>query len=122
MTVAGNVDVKKLVSEARRSCCGESYTILERNVAYRIGVGAIIDESDKSTVFIDITISLCPNNHVFNIGLLEKNLHLAKRLKDRDYNLTCVQGQITFEKSLEGEDIRQEYMEIKRIISEIEYT
>ena len=113
------INIREMVDEARSSCCGESYTVLEQNNVYRIGAGVIMDNAGKCSFFMDINADLCSGNPLFRIQYLEKTVQFVKELRDRGFELVCGEGQITAEKFMDKSELKDEFERIKQIISDL---
>jgi hypothetical protein len=116
LTESELIDADALIREAKTSQHKESYRLLERNHAFRIGVGARADSSDAPSLFIEIIISPCPNSSEVDLQNLEKTLEFLKRLQVRGYSLTYQDGNcICCEKSLSAQTLPTEYEAIKSL-------
>jgi hypothetical protein len=109
-------DVRMLVEGARRSCCSESYQVLDRARAYRISIGARIDEFGNATCFLDIILNMCPGDPMLSVPMLERNISLLKDLKERGYALSCEEGQVTCEAEVVEGLLVTEYEDVKRLV------
>jgi len=113
------IDVNMLRNDAKKSCCRESYVILEKNQVFSIGAGAILNGENKCDFFLDITINLCSGSSLLNNGAIEKGIALAKELKARDYELDCQEGQVISEKSFKGAELNQAFEKLMNLIEEL---
>ena len=114
------IDVNKLKADAKKSCCNESYMVLERNQIVKIGVGAKFGGGDKCDFFLDITINLCPGTHLLNTKLLEKSIALAKELKILGYELDCQEGQVISERAFKGAELNPAFEALMEIFKELD--
>ena len=113
------LDINKLRDDAKKSCCRESYLILEKNMVFRIGAGAKFNGDDKCEFFLDVTINLCPGTSLMNTGVLEKSIALAKEFKAMGFELNCQEGQVMCEKSLKGAEMNLALENLIKVIEEL---
>jgi hypothetical protein len=114
------VDAQRLVDGARKSCCRESYLVLGRNRVVRIGVGARLEGADRPITFIDVSIDLCPGGPSLDTGLLERGIALAKGLKALGYEMECLEGVLSCEKSFPAERMDKELLAVRHLLGELE--
>ena len=114
-----NIDINRLKDDAKKSCCRESYIILEQSAILRIGAGAKLNDDGKCEFFIDMTINLCPGSSLLNTQILEKSIALAKELKAIDFELNCQEGLVICEKSLKGAEMNLAFEKLMKIIDEL---
>ena len=112
------IDVQRLIGDARNSCCKESYLVLHKDGILRIGTGARLIEKDL-LLFFDISITLCPGVSHLNTKELDKAMSLAKRLSDIGFNCLCYEGQINCDKDVAMEKMNSEYKAIQYLINEL---
>ncbi len=81
------IDVRELAEDARRSGDGESYRIVVRTPALRIGVGA--RGRSRPAYFVEVTLDPFPHRPRVDPARLEDAVAGARRLAARGYSLTC---------------------------------
>lgn len=112
------IDANELIREAEKSHHKEAYTLLDRNLTFRIGVGARADSSNAPTFFMEIIISLCPNSAEADLQNLEKTLEILKALRARKYSLIFQDdNRISCEKTLPKQSIPKEYEAVKSLMT-----
>ena len=114
------IDINKLKDDAKKSCCNESYVVLERSQIVKLGAGAKFNGNDNYEFFLDIAINLCPGSSLLNTRLLEKSIALAKNLKDQDYELDCQDGQVISERSFKEAELNPAYGKLMEIFEELD--
>ncbi|MCK5310109.1 MAG: hypothetical protein KAJ33_06760 [Thermoplasmata archaeon] len=114
------IDVNRLMADAKKSCCSESYIVLERNQIVKIGIGAKFIGNDKYDLTLDITINLCPGTSLMNTKLLEKSIALARELKALGYELDCQDGQVISERAFKAAELNPAYQKIVKIFEELD--
>ena len=114
-----NIDINRLKDDAKKSCCMESYIILEQSAVFRIGAGAKLNDGGKCDFFLDMTINLCPGSSLLNTQILEKSIALAKELKAMNFELNCQEGQIICEKSLKGAEMNLAFEKLIDVINKL---
>ncbi len=111
------IDTTALAQEANASTSKEAYQLLEKTLAYRIGVGARAN-SPSSSFFVEIVINLSIENGAVDLSRLERILACLKALKSSGYSLTYdAGGWISCETSNAVEDPNEEYCKIKTLIN-----
>lgn len=87
MTQSDAIDAKELVEKAQNSKLKETYQMLEKNSAYRIGVGARAPSTDSPSFFVEVLINLSAKATEVDLAQLEKALKGLKALQSRGYVL-----------------------------------
>ena len=110
------IDTRALAENAKASKDKETYRTLEKNSAYRIGVGARASSTDALSFFIEVLINLSAKANEVDLAQLEKALQSLKVLHSRGYGLafedcncvSCEKGPI--------QDPNEEYLSAKSIL------
>jgi hypothetical protein len=91
LTEINSMNTEALAQDAKASEHKEAFSMLEKNQAYRIGVGARA-EADATSFFIEVIINLTMETCKVNILRLEKTLNCLKMLQARGYSLAFEDG------------------------------
>ncbi len=111
------INTKNLSEKAKASKDKEAYKLLERTLAYRIGVGSRITSSDTPTYFVEIVINLGKGDDKVDVTHLEKARICLKDLKSLNYSLTYEEGNsITCETTKTAEELNDEYQAVKQVM------
>jgi hypothetical protein len=118
MTKATLSDIKKLTEAINTSRDKEIYQQLEKNSAYRIGVGARAESPGTLFFFLETLITLSTENGAVNLSRLEKILHFLKTLHSRGYILSYLNGtdSISCEILLSHQKLFKEYIVVKSLV------
>ncbi len=117
MTANTIIDTKNLSEKAKASKDKESYELLERAPAYRIGVGSRTSSSDTPTYFVEIVLNLGKGDDKVDATNLEKAKTCLKDLQSLKYSLTYEEGNsITCETTKTAEELNDEYRAIKQVM------
>jgi hypothetical protein len=116
LTQTNPIDTKALAEQAKASIHKETYRLLEKNHAYRIGVGARANLPDASSFFVEVIINLSPKNGEVDLWRLEKTLSCLKKLKTKGYSLTYEDGNcISCETTKPIQNLNEEYTALKSL-------
>jgi hypothetical protein len=111
------LNAKVLLEEAKASEHGEAYRTLDKNSNFRIGIGVRLTPSHQPSFFVEILIHLCPNFRNADLDLLEKSLTCLKELKERNYALTCQDGNcVSCEATVSAAKLVKEYDKVKALM------
>jgi hypothetical protein len=111
------LDTAALLETAEASENQEAYRTLERNPNYRIGVGVRMAPPNPPTFFVEILIYLCPSFSNLDLDALEKSLTCLKELKERNYILTCQDGNcVSCEATVPASSLAEEYANAKMLM------
>ncbi len=116
LTQTNSIDTASLAKDAAQSKHKETYHLLEKNQAYRIGVGARAKMPTPPSFFVEAIINMATDGEV-NLIQLERILQCLKTLKDRGYTLTYEDGNcISCETTTPIQDADKEYRAIKTLL------
>jgi hypothetical protein len=110
-------DIKAL-TDAITSRDNESYQLLEKTTAYRIGVGARAESPDAHSLFLEVLITFSTKKSDVDLEQLEKTVHLLKTLYARGYMLSYLDGTntISCERLLPYQKLSKEYTTVKSLV------
>jgi hypothetical protein len=113
------IDTGTLLEEAKASEHGEAYRTLERSKNYRIGVGVRLTPPKSPFFFVEVIISLCSSLDEVDLDAVTKSLACLKKLEDRNYALTCQDGNyISCELTVTALNLIEEFHETQMLIKE----
>jgi hypothetical protein len=111
------LDAAALLEEAKTSEHQEAYRTLERNPNYRIGVGVRLTPSNSPSFFVEVMVYLCPSFGNADLNVLEHSLTCLKKLKARNYVLTCQDGNcVSCEATVTAPDLPEECGKVKALM------
>ncbi len=111
------LDAAALLEEAKTSEHQEAYRTLERKPNYRIGVGVRLTPPNSTSFFVEVIIYLCPSFGNADLDALEQCLTCLKKLKARNYALTCQDGNcVSCETTVIAPDLLREYGKVKALM------
>ncbi len=120
LTQTNPIDTASLAEDAAQSKHKETYHLLEKNQAYRIGVGARAKMPTPPSFFVEAIINMATDGEV-NLIQLERILQCLKTLKDRGYTLTYEDGNcISCETTTSVQDPNKEYQTIKMVFKTLQ--
>ena len=113
------IDATALLEEAETSEHQEAYRTLERRLNYRIGVGVRITPPKLPSFFVEVIIYLCPSFEIADLDVLEKSLACLKKLKAKQYTVTCQDNNcLSCETMVPAPNLAEEYREIQTLMKE----
>ena len=69
---------------------------------------------------LDISINLCPGGTNLSTSQLDRNISLAKELKELNYVLDCLEGNINCEKVVEEKRLNEELKAVEYILNKLD--
>lgn len=108
VTEKKRITTEELLKEAKESELNESYTVLEKNSNYRVGIGARLDASGQPSFFIEVLVYLCSAPPNTELQGLERRLMFAKELQSRGYSFNCQDGNILCEITTSAKEMTPE--------------
>lgn len=116
MTHNTPIENKALAHNARASKHKETYKLLEKNSAYRIGVGARVPSTEDLSFFVEVVISLSSKPDKVDLARLERTLKCLRSLQEHGYTLTFEDStRISCEKK-PIQDLNKEYVEVNLLL------
>jgi hypothetical protein len=110
------IDIRALAENAMASRNKETYKLLEKNSAYRIGVGARAPSTDAPSFFIEVLINLSAKATEVDLAQLEKALKGLKALQSRGYALFFEDSNcVSCEKKI-VQNPNDEYLTVKSLL------
>jgi len=117
LTKVKPIDTRGLAETATMSKHKEAYKLLEKNSAYRIGVGARASPTDAPSFFIEALINLSADTAEVDLAKLEKVLEGLKTLQSRGYMLFFEDSNcVSCEKRL-VQNPNEEYLTVKSLLN-----
>ena len=114
------IDAKELIEDARKSCGRESYRILHKDSAIRVGTGARLVEGEVPHLFIDVSIKFCPGNTWLSTSYPERAMALIRELESINYKVDCSEGHLNCEKSVRPENLNKELEAVRHLLTKHE--
>jgi hypothetical protein len=116
MTQSIKINAKELTEKAQNSKLKETYQMLEKNSAYRIGVGARAPSADSPSFFVEVLINLSAKATEVDLAQLEKALKGLKALQSRGYALFLEDSNcVSCEKRI-VQNPNEEYLTVKSLL------
>ena len=120
MKTEKTIDTNTLIAEAASSEHKEAYKTLDRNLNYRIGVGARTAPPNPPSFFVEILIYLSRDDNKVDVRILEKSIACFKELQARNFKTVFQDDNcISCEAQVSGEKLESEYQLIKSLVQSI---
>jgi hypothetical protein len=120
MRASKPLDAKALVEDAKASEHGEAYRTLDKDLNFRIGIGARLTSPSAPSFFVEILIYLCRSLSTVDLEALEKSLTCLKELQARNYSLIGQDDNcISCETTTPAQNLAEEYTTVRSLLKAI---
>ena len=113
------IDLPAMEAETERAESQESYHQISSGTCFRLGIVISVPNGDGMAYSIELLVRVSSDGNELRIPLLEKAVYLSRKLRSRDYSITCEdEGWILFQKPLFRKNVPGECSDLMQMISE----